>query len=217
MKHIIYVMKFWYLFLVFMVLSCSCLESRSPSSQLTFPDKKLEEVVVSGVYAPGGEEAMEKLKKLFLEEEEELKAGETIEEAIRNRYPGQLEEHFTHSGMMYCYRKTIIKAPVSNRNLKARLYNGDGEILAEDFLRFSSPDPADVSFTVDAYLPYHDGGHEIRIVRLEGTEEVVLHIFPFMTHSKLINITSRDTQRNRVSGEIVFNEKNKCHDTPGSR
>ncbi|MCY4512123.1 MAG: hypothetical protein OXB86_00375 [Bdellovibrionales bacterium] len=215
MKSIIYLMKFWYLFLILISFSCSCLESRSPSSKLIFPDKKLEEIIVRGNYGPGGQKAAEALRQLFLEEELDLKKGETIDEAINNRYQHRLKEYFIHSGQRYCYHKTSNKALVSNRDLTARLYDNEGKMLEEDFLRPESPVEGRFSKGVIAYLPYHDEGHEIRIVRLEGVKEVVIESLQFESHSDLIRLTHPDTQRNVVSGEIVFDTKDNCHVTPG--
>lgn len=216
MKSIIYVMKFWYLVLILVTLSCSCLSSRSPASKVTLPDKELEEVVVRGVYAPGGQRAVEALKKLLLEEEE-LKSGEPVTKALKDKYKNYLKEYFTNSGLRYCYYKKTDKEPVSDHDLRVRFYDKNGEMLAEDFLRLESPDTGDFSYRVIAYLPYQDGGHEFRIVRLEGTKEVVIESLRFESHSNLIRFTHPDTQRNRVSGEIVFDTRDNCHVTSGSR
>ena len=217
MKSIIYVMNFWYLFLILTVFSCSCLESRSPSAELVFPNKELEEIIVRGGYSPGGDKAREWLKRKLIDEEL-LKTGESVEEAIRDRYQDEIEEYFNYSQMKSCYYKKNDKEPIFNHDLKTRLYNKEGIMLTEDFLRlekccrFRDDDPWVVS-----YLPYHDEGHEIRIVKLEGTTEVVLETLSYISGSELKRFTNPDTPKNRVSKEIVFNVKDQCHDHPGPR
>ena len=207
-------MKFSYPFLILITLSCSCLNSRSPASNLTFPDKELEEIIIRGGYSPGGEKALAWLKNKLIEEEL-LKDRESVEEAINNRYAHRLKEHFNYGGMSSCYHKTNDKEPVFKQDLRVRLYNEAGTLLTEDFLRlekcciFRDDDPWVVS-----YLPYHDKGHEVRIVRLEGKTEVVFETLSFVSRSELRRFTHPDTQRNRVSKEIVFDEKNQCHDHP---
>ena len=197
------------------LFSCSCLD-RSPASKITFPDKSLEEIIIMGGYSPGGEKAMEWLKNKLIEEEL-LKEGESVEEAIKDRYQDDIKEYFNYSEMRYCYHKTNDRKPVFNRNLRARLYDRRDTLLKEDFLRlekccrFHDDDPWVVS-----YLPYHDEGHEIRIVRLEGTKEIVLHTFSFIPHARLLKVTRPDTQGDRHPPGIVFDTRDNCHVTPGT-
>ena len=204
-------MKFWYFFLIPVFFSCSCLD-RSPASKITFPDKELEEIVVRGVYYPGGQRGIEALKRSFQEGDLELREGETIEEAIKNRYQDRLKEDFTHSGESYCYHKTINQEPISNRNLRTRFYDKHGKVLAEDFLRTDESDD-ELYQSVTSYLPYHNEGYEIRVVRLEGTKEIVLYTASFISHARLLEVTRSDW--NRHPPGIIFDTRNNCHVTPG--
>lgn len=214
MKYIIYTMKCSYFFFIMVLFSCSCLD-RLPAS-ITFPDKELEEIVVSGRYGSGGQRAIEALKKSFREGDRELKEGETIEEAIKNRYQHRLKEYFTHSGERYCYHKKVPKIPVTDRNLRARLYDKKEKMLTEDFLRFPYPDDGGFSRVVDVYLPYHDKGHEIRVVRLEGTKEIVLYTTSFQSHAKLLEIARSDSPKwGRHPPGIGFDTRDNCYVTPG--
>ena len=206
-------MKFWYFFLILTLFSCSCLD-RLPASGITFPDKNLEEIIVRGVYYPGGQRGVEALKKSFREEYLELNDGETIEEAVKNRYQHRLKEDFTHSGERYCYHKMIDQEPISNRDLRTRLYDKNGKVLAEDFLRTESEDELYQSIT--SYLPYHNEGYEIRIVRLEGTKETALYTTPFISHAGLLKVTRSNTQRDRHPPGIMFDTRDNCYVTSGS-
>ncbi|MCY4512755.1 MAG: hypothetical protein OXB86_03605, partial [Bdellovibrionales bacterium] len=135
MKSIIYVMKFWYLFLISAGLSCSCLESRSPSSELTFPDTELKEIIIAGRYSSGGQKSVEALKK-WLVKEGKLKERESITKALKDEYKDYIKEYFNYSEMRYCYHTANNKESDLNHDLKARLYDKVGKMLTEDNFRF---------------------------------------------------------------------------------
>ena len=222
--------KLLYLLSILAVFSCSCLESRSPASQLlpesTFPDKELEEIIVIGWYSPENQKDIEELKEELLrrpkckEDSTEpercgLVSGETVEEAIKNRYPNIGKEQFGYSGKSYCYNKTNDKEAPFNQNLKVRLYDKEGKMLTEDILRTESDD--EFHRTVISYLPYHDEGHEIRIIRLERGKEIIIESLAFASQSELVKSTFVNTIKNRRDGAFVFDEETKCHLAPYPR
>ena len=169
-----------------------------------------------GGYSPGGKKATEWLKNKLIKEDL-LKEGESVEEAIQDRYQDDIQEYFNYSEMRYCYQKSNDKKPVFNRNLRSRLYDREGILLMEDFLRlekccrFHDDDPWLVS-----YLPYHNEGYEIRIVRLEGTKETALYTTPFISHAGLLKVTRSNTQRDRHPPGIMFDTRDNCYVTSGS-
>ena len=82
--------------------------------------------------------------------------------------------------MIYCYEKILDEdresAIVFNPNLRARVYDREGNLLAEDTLRDGNPGRNPFAKHIVAYLPYlRNGDVTIRIVRLEGEEEVILY------------------------------------------
>ena len=212
-KSIIYVMKFWYLFLISASLSCSCLESRSPSSELTFPDTELKEIIIRGNYSPGGQKSLEALKK-WLVKEGKLKEGESITEALKDEYKDYIREYFNYSEMLYCYQTTNNKESDLSHDLRARLYDKEGKMLTEDKFRFVYPDVGDFSRIVVAYLTYHNEGHEIRVVRLEKQKEMLIETFEFDSYSVVRDSTRPDTPFLLNEG-YTFDKETQCHHGPG--
>ena len=120
-----------------------------------------------------------------------LYIGETLEEALRNRFSGLGEEGFSYSQYReYCYNETEEenKNPVFNKNLRARLYDREGNLLSEDFLRWDGRS-IPKSQSVISYLPYRDEGYKIHVVRLKGKREVILYDIRTPTQSRLREIT----------------------------
>ena len=143
------------------------------------PTKELREIRVSGTYFSGDPKEIESSEK-YWRKEGVLKEGETLADSWQTRhfleYKGK--ERFKGS-LMICYDKILDEdresAVVFNLDLRARMYDKDGNLLAEDVLRDSHPgrDPFQ-TFTV-VYLPYLNNGDVIlRFVRLEGDKEIVL-------------------------------------------
>ena len=69
------------------------------------------------------------------------------------------------------------------------------------------------SRAVISYLPYHDEGHELRIVKLQGRKEVLLKKLGFSSQSELREISYINTDFNRREG-WVFDEESECHIPP---
>ena len=170
-------MRFFWFLSILILLSCSCLSKnqlQEPLPESTFPDKKLEEIVISGRYG---------------------------------------KEQFHYSEVRYCYNKTDNKEDVFNSDLKVRLYDKEGKMLSEDFLRSESDD--NLSRSVTAYLSYHDEGHEIRIVKLNGNKEILLDTLGFAPQSELIKITYPENTLNHFDRNVIFDEEEQCHVGPG--
>ena len=104
-----------YLLFIVTSFSCSCLEKKEePLRKPVYSNKDLKEIIFRGTYHPEN--------------------------------PGRAKELFNHSkSREYCYNKTKIvdRKPVFKDNLKARLYDKEGNLLTEDFLRLWNPENYD--------------------------------------------------------------------------
>ena len=142
-----------------------------------------------------------------------LYIGETLEEALKTRYSHVGKESFRYSRYReYCYNETEKenKNPVFNKNLRARLYDKEGNLLSEDFLRWNGRSIPE-SQSVISYLPYHDEGYEFRVVRLKEKKEIVLKKIEIYTQEELREITHY-VQNNSTKREgWVYNEERECH------
>ena len=142
--------------------------------------QKLQEIKILGDYYAGDPGEIERSEKYY-RKRGTLEEGQTLADkphlAHKLEYLGK--ERFRNSRVVYCHEKILDidreSAIVFNPNLRARMYDREGNLLAEDILRDERPgrDPF-LKLTV-AYLPYlNNGDVTIRIVRLEGEEEVLL-------------------------------------------
>ena len=120
-----------------LLFSCSCLRKKQPD----FPKKELEEIITYGWYLPADPRRLEKLKQQMIEGRD-LKEGEIFEK----KYPHYLDygdEKFNFSGRSYCYNKEKNKKAIYREDLRIRLYDKNGNLLAEDFLRLEFPENYD--------------------------------------------------------------------------
>ncbi|MDE0118493.1 MAG: hypothetical protein OXM55_00605 [Bdellovibrionales bacterium] len=150
--------------------------------------QELQEIKIYGNYHPGGPEEIEDSERYY-REHGRLEEGETLADiprfAHKMKYLGK--ERFRTGRdwkpITYCYEKILDedreKATVIDPNLRARMYDKEGNLLAEDTLRDGNPERKDPFLrSAVAYLPYLRNGDVIlRIVRLEGDEEVILYEF----------------------------------------
>ncbi len=170
-----------YVLFIVTALSCSC--GRDPSIGSSFPDKKLEEVIIYGYYQYKNPNRLEDFKKEVVRQSR-LKSGE----AFREKYPEFLnigDENFRYSFIEYCYNKSVSsKESIFKGNFKVRLYDKENNLLAEDSLRLKSDDK-DSSFVM-AYLPYHNAGHEIRVIKIVEGKEIILRITALEAHAELV-------------------------------
>ncbi len=238
-----------------LLFSCSCLRKKQLPD---FPKKDLEEIITYGWYWPEDPRRLEKLKQQMIEGRD-LKEGEIFEK----KYPHYLDygdEKFNFSGRSYCYNKEKNKKAIYREDLRIRLYDKNGNLLAEDFLRLDSPENYDEEGRyseayiareyaekpwlldaeepwapeswkikpedgildyrhVDAYLPYHPEGHEIRIVRLKGEQEIVLSSWngeiELPSKSYLIEHYTSESGAGQMGW--TYSEENQCHHSPPIR
>ena len=145
--------------------------------------QELQEIKFSGTYYPGGPEEIERTER-FYREDGVLEEGQTLADIPGLVYDHLGKERFRigrdRRPIIYCYGKILDEdrelAPVFNPNLRARMYDQEGNLLAEDTLRDGNPGRDPFAIHTVAYLPYLKNGDVIiRIVRLEGKEEVLLY------------------------------------------
>ena len=144
--------------------------------------RQLREIRVSGTYFSGDPKEIESTEEYY-RKEGVLKEGETLADSRQTRhfleYVGKERLDVRYRRVTYCYGKISDEnresAVVFNLDLRARMYDGEGNLLAEDVLRDSRPGRDRFLKFIVAYLPYlNDGDVAIRFVRLEGDKEIVL-------------------------------------------
>ena len=227
-------MSVLYILSVLMTLSCNCLGKSglppsdsfafSPVPETAFPQGGLKEVVIRGWYAPEDPKEAEELKETLLQRGLcEIKTfsaercGLQERENLEKKHSRAGKERFSYTEINYCYNRTDDKYPVLNNNLRARLYDKKGKMLTESSLIFDGNDIDDSSRSVVSRLPYHNEGHEIRIVRLEREKERFIKGFMFLPYFELLETTFPDNHFNRMERVYIFDEKSQCHISPGPR
>ena len=146
--------------------------------------KELQEIKIFGDYHPGGPKEIERSER-FYREHGVLEEGQTLADSWQTAHMledlGKERFKIGKKSIIYCYGKILDEdretAPMFDPNLRARMYDREGNLLAEDILKDRKSERKDpfLRLTV-AYLPYlRNGNVTIRIVRLEGDEEVILY------------------------------------------
>ena len=158
MRYYLYALSF------FILLSCSCVITAPKPPPV--PDKELKEVIIYGDYYPKEEYKLNSL----------------------DYSPDLASQPFNYFDDLYCYNETKEKKPVYDESLRVRLYDKEGNMLAEDFLRAEIEyDEADSSQHVISYLPYMKiEDAEIRIVKLEeGKEKLIKTGYCCSSHKEM--------------------------------
>ena len=188
-------------------------------------DKNLKEVVLLGAYYPkdiedetkrrqkkyenciydwtirgdSNEEAMEYCEDELTEEEDELKT----------------KDSFLYSGINYCYNAIKNKHPVYDKKLVARLYDKQGKVLVEDYVRCridldgtANCDKKD-NPSVRIYLPYHDSAKELHIVSLKEKKEFIVYKRDVFTQSFLT-----DTDSPTITHSYTYDKDLQCFIAP---
>lgn len=201
------------------VLVCclgGCEGKLPPLPPINFPEKDLEWVIIYGWYRTEDPERLKEAeewyrqggrtgKKLTKEEwESYLKRNPNIDESTE-------KIHF--SQVFYCYNKrnndgdTLAAFPY----LKARLYDREGNILEEDFLRFDPKYEDRSSWNFAVHIPYDKEGYRLKTVKLKGKKEVkVFGNMIVLSKEELIRKNIR--VRGNTSGVgFQYQENIKCH------
>ena len=190
---------------------------------IVYPDKNLTEITIHGSYYPENKEKRKKIIEELIENGDcatdnscphsphYLLEGESLEEALNSRYLYVGKEHFYYVYSSYCYKEKENKKYHMNKNLKARLYSQEGELLTESFLRLKKRNNEN-SYLAKTYLPYHEAGDKIVFVSLQGNKENVFFETQMMTQDDLQN---RSTSSERFRGQAWFFHKQiECHSSP---
>ena len=217
-------MKISFFTLLVFILSCNCVVKTPP---IDYPDKNLQEFIIYGKYRPTLEEFKTELlnrpicpKNDWRTKDCGLVEGETFEEALKNRFTGVGKEGFTYSGSYYCYNKTeeYKKPPIYKKNLKIKLYDKQGNLLSEDFLRQREKSPIPDFQSVYAYVPYHENAGKIYITKQEDKKEVIIKdlFLGFPTQTELRKRSALYKVYNDVGG-WTYKPKEECHLAPPTR
>jgi len=144
-------MRLLCLVLCFILFSCCSVSFEKPPKP-KIPDRELKEFFLYGNYNP--------------DDEDQINKPDYSPEG--SRYP------FLYVDTGYCYKKKKDKEPFYKQNLRARLYDKDKKLLAEDVSRVSWFDESPVRRIV-FYFPYFNiQSGEIKVVRLkEGGEDII--------------------------------------------
>lgn len=150
------------------------------------PDKELEEISIEGVYFHGDSKE-ERERKLENREAVENECPPSVPDSWYDEEEGEwLETHcsdlrrrnkiketyFQYVIWEHCYQKKEKTRPVFDKNVLFRLYDEEGNKLAEDHLRIEHEGRSFVSLL--AYLPYMKSAYETRVVRIVENKEIVL-------------------------------------------
>ena len=130
---------------------------------------------------------------------------------IKGRYDkSNSEKPFEQLKESFCYDKITDKDAVFDKNLKARLYDKAGNLLAEDFIRSDDTDRKKPIFRV--YFTYHDNS-EIRLVKLEDGKEITFYTTLLTTESRLKEYVGKYINRSphtiRSHG-LIYDTKSEC-------
>ena len=210
----------FYFLVFFIFLSFNCLPKFTPPK---FPDKKLEEVRLLGTYYPKDIEDKEKRRQKKYENC--IWYWETMGHSnqwaieycnrVTNKEEVITEDSFNYSGINYCYNTKKDKEPVYDKKRVVRLYDEQGKVLAEDYVRCSldldgtaNCDKKD-SPPVNIYLPYYDEAHKLHIVSLREKKEFIVYKSNIIKQSILTDIDSPV-----IRHSYTYNEDLQCFISP---
>ena len=162
-----------------------------------WPDWELKEVKIWGSYTRENWEEVKEVED-YLRATGYLTGTESAQEKFPSLRLG--EERYDRSGQLFCPHTTDEETknedPVINPDLRIRLYDRAWNVLSEDFLRDRAPhntkkkfptntEEAAYEWSVVAYVPYHEEGHSLKLVRLEDGKEVLIERLEFQSIQSL--------------------------------
>ena len=175
-------------------------KTRQPSSIPS--NKSVQEIRFVGWYRP--EPIAEEQKNLMLHYKECIKEAGKFEENPDihcDRMVFRKKPRLRFEAEQYCYESEH-KTPVFNKNLKARLYDKEENVLAEDYLRCLSSDLCHTKSSpmLIFYLPYFEKADKVQVIKIQGAKEILLNEEKLSHPDKI-----KDT---RFSG---YSKKTNCH------
>ena len=134
---IVFFMRFFtYLLLVVVNFSfVAVIQQALAGNKPDFPDTELKQIIMRGAYYPADPKGVKEMEKEYLEKGI-LKAGETLQEEHPREFK-RMTGRYDVTIIKYCYTEVKIKnrEPCYKDNLRMRLYDNKGHIIAEDCLR----------------------------------------------------------------------------------
>ena len=213
----------FYILAVFIILSCNCMGKYLPPKPPA--DKNLKELVLIGAYFPKDIEDETKRRQKKYENCVWYWKGMGHSNKKAMRYCGdelteeedelKTKDSFLYSGINYCYNEVKDKDPIYDKKLVARLYDKQGKILAEDYVRCdrdldgtANCDKQD-SPEVTIYLPYHDSAKELHIVSFKEKKEFIVYKRNVLSQSFLT-----DTDSPTIIHSYTYDKEFQCFIAP---
>ena len=150
---------------------------------------KLKEIVIWGLHILEDHKEIEKIAEWYRVIGDPHRR--TLDSDDRPRFRAR-EERYSSSEKIFCFRESSEEErerhTVFDPTMQVRLYDETDNVVSEDFLRNSAYDfdePGPYGRGVISYIPYREEGHKLKIVRLEGEEEIVIATLAFYTLEEL--------------------------------
>ena len=217
---------FSYLLFLLIVLSCSGMSKKpspeerslfsdadswisknlSPEELAIFPDKELKQILIRGDYYPKNLEKMKKVDKNY------CRIWDSIErETLQNEYPLMCDrgkERYIHTNVYHCYNAVKIKdrQRCYKDNFRVRVYDKQGEMIAEDCWRLENPEKYDgegrysEEFLKSANSPDAPEPTEYRTKAEEGLLEIkaVVAYVPYNENNHEIHIVKLEDETETI-------------------
>ena len=196
---------FYFLFLFSSFISCESilykqLKHDPPSKP---PNEPIKEIRFNAHYWPKNTE--EEKRAIKIDYDHCLLRRQKEENPHKHcEYLKAREEDSVHfESKAYCYDIKQDKESPFKKNLKARLYDKEGNILVEDYLRcdrnLDGTETCDKETTphLNFYLPYSKQAYEMKVIKTEGAKEIVLNEIKLLSYEEI--------------RKSVYSKLSKCH------
>ena len=226
-ESIVLIMKFFaYFLLVLLGLSCSGI-SKKPSSDSRslfseadsdrsdnlsaeelsiFPDTELKQILIRGSYYPENPEEVKEIEEDY-RKRGKLKEGEILQEKYSWMHDIG-KEKYTHTNVHHCYNvvKTTDRERCYKDNFRVRIYDKEGQMIAEDCLRLQYPDKYDEEGKFsEEYLrkknaPYLGSPRRRPVTAKEGLLEIkaVISYVPYSENNHEIHIVKLEGETETI-------------------
>lgn len=113
--------------------------------------------------------------------------------------------------MEFIFFQKVRKKKILDKNLKAHLYNEEGNLLSEDYLRVEEESYSGAQSVV-SYLPYHKEASTYQIVRLQrGRDKNLSRKETAFSQSFLIEDTYYYSSHPEANAGWSFDKERECH------
>ena len=210
----------WFLASIFLFGITTSFPSHSMERKkegILYPEGDIQEIRIYGNYEPHDPQRLDNFKEMLIRNHY-LKPGDVFEKKYAHFLDKGDEKFSEHLRFNYCYDKTPDgrKEPVINKNLRVRLYDGKGNVVAEDYLRVGKFDEKNNRYFTVSYIPYETKADyflvaRFQVVRLEGEKEVILRRRRFSVPSRAQLIHWSEPTSNPFGSRVKYHPQTKCH------